>query len=204
MKPQDTKTKYIYLPDPRFSGLRYTVPLRVSLFLPGLSPDKLTIESVCSPGLVCQGTVQRDGDREQPNSQYWFVKLNTGLNWLLALLFIYLLIACQSPNQYDQTPIRPNILFIVTDDQAPWGTGITGNTQLKTPVLDGLARQGARFTNFFTPTPVCSPSGASLMTSRYGTEVGITDWINHYWEGTPKGPEPDLGLDTKYPTWAER
>lgn len=89
---------------------------------------------------------------------------------------------------------RPNIIFIYTDDQAYWSLGVNGNRDIKTPVLDRLAADGARFTNCFATTPVCSPARASLMTSRYGTEVGITDWID------PKS-EPNVGLDTKFVTW---
>lgn len=90
---------------------------------------------------------------------------------------------------------RPNIVFICADDQAPWVTGYAGHPQAKTPNLDRLFREGAYLANAFTVTPVCSPSRAATMTGRYGTEVGITDWINH------NGPEPDLGLDPKYVIW---
>jgi len=91
---------------------------------------------------------------------------------------------------------RPNILFVFTDDQAPWAVGVSGNEQAVTPHMDRLFRAGAYLENTFTTTPVCSPSRASLMCSRYGSELGITDWIN------PRR-EPELGLDPKTVTWTE-
>ena len=89
---------------------------------------------------------------------------------------------------------RPNILFIMTDDQAPWAVGVSGNEQAITPNLDKLFRAGAYLKNAYTVTPVCSPSRASLLTSRYGSEVGITDWIN------PRA-EAGLGLASATPAW---
>ena len=73
---------------------------------------------------------------------------------------------------------RPNILFLYTDDQAPWALGLSGHPYAKTPNLDKLFARGAYLPNSFTVTPVCSPSRAALLTGRYGTEVGITEWIN--------------------------
>jgi uncharacterized sulfatase len=90
----------------------------------------------------------------------------------------------------------PNIVFILTDDQAPTAVGILGNEQLKTPNIDRIFREGMTLANSFVVTPVCSPSRASLMTSRYGTELGITDWIN------PRA-EKELGLDPATVTWPE-
>lgn len=92
---------------------------------------------------------------------------------------------------------RPNILFIVTDDQAEWTLGSYGNADARTPHLDRLAREGVRFTNAFTPSPVCSPSRATLLSGRYGTEVGITDWLN------PEENEAGMGLPPELTTWAE-
>src|SRR5688500_20355838 len=74
-------------------------------------------------------------------------------------------------------PRKPNIIAIVTDDQAMWSIGAYGNKESRTPNMDRLAREGSRFTNAFTATPVCSPSRATFLTGRYGTELGITDWI---------------------------
>ncbi len=91
---------------------------------------------------------------------------------------------------------RPNIVFVYTDDQAPWAVGISGNSQIRTPHMDRLFREGAYLVNAFTTTPVCSPSRAGLMTSRYGSELGITEWIN------PRR-EPELGLDPATRTFPE-
>jgi uncharacterized sulfatase len=73
---------------------------------------------------------------------------------------------------------RPNLVFIVTDDQARWAVGAYGNSDVKTPNMDRIAREGARFTNAFVNTPVCSPSRATFFTSKQGTQLAITDWIN--------------------------
>ena len=57
-----------------------------------------------------------------------------------------------------QAADKPNILFILTDDQAPWALGLSGHPHAKTPNLDELFRSGAYLVNAFTTTPVCSPS----------------------------------------------
>src|SRR5918995_3235700 len=83
---------------------------------------------------------------------------------------------------------RPNIIAIVTDDQAMWSIGAYGNKESRTPNMDRLAREGARFTNAFVTTPVCSPSRAGFLTGRYATQVGITDYI------TPREAQDGVGL----------
>ncbi len=93
-------------------------------------------------------------------------------------------------------PARPNIVFLCTDDQAQWALGAYGNPDVKTPNLDSLARRGALFRGAFTVTPVCSPSRAALLTSRYPSELGIADWID------PR-KEPDTGLLPSAITWPE-
>lgn len=91
---------------------------------------------------------------------------------------------------------KPNILFIYTDDQAIFTVSSSGHPHALTPHMDRLVSEGANLKNSMTVTPVCSPSRASLLTSRYGSEVGITDWIH------PRN-EPDLGLDPNFPTFAD-
>ncbi len=121
----------------------------------------------------------------------WLVKLLTEAHRLLPGLF--LLLGCVLPCRAET---RPNILFILTDDQGPHAASYLGNKELPTPHLDQLAAEGAVLKNAFCVTPVCSPSRASIVTSRYGTELGILDWIN------PK-TQTELGLDPQTTTWME-
>lgn len=72
---------------------------------------------------------------------------------------------------------RPNVLFILTDDQGPWAVGCYGNPEIRTPNLDRLAQSGMRFERFFVATPVCSPSRATLLTGRISSQHGVHDWI---------------------------
>lgn len=72
---------------------------------------------------------------------------------------------------------RPNIVFILTDDQGPWALGCAGNADIHTPHLDRLAAEGVRFANFFCTSPVCSPARASLLTGRIPSQHGVHDWI---------------------------
>ncbi|HEY7155692.1 MAG TPA: arylsulfatase [Gemmataceae bacterium] len=67
---------------------------------------------------------------------------------------------------------RPNVLVILTDDQG-WGDlGLNGNTNLQTPHLDSLAKNGARFERFFVQ-PVCSPTRAEFLTGRWHPRGGV-------------------------------
>jgi choline-sulfatase len=72
---------------------------------------------------------------------------------------------------------RPNVLFVLTDDQGCWAMGCADNPEIRTPHLDRLARTGIRFDNFFCVSPVCSPARASLLTGRIPSQHGVHDWI---------------------------
>lgn len=74
-------------------------------------------------------------------------------------------------------PLRPNVLFIISDDQGAWALGAAGNDEIRTPNLDRLAGRGVRFENFFCVSPVCSPARASLLTGDVPSRHGVQDWI---------------------------
>lgn len=73
---------------------------------------------------------------------------------------------------------RPNIVFILTDDQGYWSLGCYGNKEIKTPNLDRLAKSGMRFDNFYCASPVCSPARASIFTGHIPSRHGVRDWIH--------------------------
>ena len=74
-------------------------------------------------------------------------------------------------------PQRPNVLFIISDDQGTWALGCGGNREIRTPVFDRLAEGGVRFDNFFCASPVGSPARASLLTGDIPSRHGVHDWI---------------------------
>jgi arylsulfatase A-like enzyme len=71
---------------------------------------------------------------------------------------------------------RPNIVFVLTDDQGYGDLSAHGNPVLKTPHLDALFAQSLRFTDFLV-SPTCSPTRAALMTGRHEFRNGVTHTI---------------------------
>ena len=71
---------------------------------------------------------------------------------------------------------RPNILFILTDDQGYGDISAHGNPVLKTPNLDKLRSEGLRFTDFHV-SPTCSPTRSVLLTGRHEFKNGVTHTI---------------------------
>lgn len=69
---------------------------------------------------------------------------------------------------------RPNIIFVLTDDQRWDAMGCAGADWLKTPNMDRLAGEGVRFANAFVTTSLCSPSRASFLTGMYAHNHGVT------------------------------
>ncbi|WP_245726547.1 arylsulfatase [Pricia antarctica] len=91
---------------------------------------------------------------------------------------MFCLIGCQEKKE--ETPKnadsrgekKPNIVLILADDQG-WGDlGSSGNTDLKTPNIDAIAKYGISFDNFYVQ-PVCSPTRAELLTGRHFPRTGV-------------------------------
>ena len=67
----------------------------------------------------------------------------------------------------------PNFLFIITDQQRHDHLGCAGNATVRTPHIDGIARRGVRFENFYVESPICMPNRASIMTGRMPSSHGV-------------------------------
>src|SRR5687768_11104035 len=98
---------------------------------------------------------------------------------VLALVSALLAAACSAPAENRQAtappPRRPNLVFVLVDDMRWDDLGAAGHPFLETPHMNRLAAEGARFTNAFATTPLCSPSRASFLTGQYPHTNGITD-----------------------------
>ena len=67
---------------------------------------------------------------------------------------------------------KPNIIFILADDLGYGDLGCYGRRDIKTPVIDGIADEGVRFTNYYANGPECSPTRTAFLTGRYQQRVG--------------------------------
>lgn len=72
---------------------------------------------------------------------------------------------------------KPNVVFILSDDQGAWTLGSYGNKEVISPCLDELAKNGVQFDNFYCTSPVCSPARASILTGKMPSEHGVVDWL---------------------------
>lgn len=75
---------------------------------------------------------------------------------------------------------RPNILWIMTDQQVADGMSCTGNLDLETPAMDSLAAKGVRFELAYCANPICVPSRSSMMTGKMPHEIGVNFNMNRF------------------------
>jgi N-acetylgalactosamine-6-sulfatase len=98
---------------------------------------------------------------------------------------------------------HPNIVLIMADDLGYGDLGCYGCTDIRTPVLDNLATQGVRFTNFYANAPECTPTRTALLTGRYQHRVGGlecalgTGNVGRYDDAIRLRETNDLGLPTE-------
>jgi arylsulfatase A-like enzyme len=90
------------------------------------------------------------------------------------LLNIFSLIYCFTA---EAQTAKPNILLILTDDLGYHDVSYYGTKDIRTPNIDQICKAGMRFDNFYSNSPVCSPTRASLMTGRYPDYVGVPGLI---------------------------
>lgn len=103
---------------------------------------------------------------------------------------------------FPQPDRRPNILFILADDLGYADLSCYGRPDYKTPNLDRLARQGVRFLNAYSASPVCTPTRCAFITGRYParTRVGLEEPLT---EPRDLGERAlTLGLPADHPTIA--
>src|SRR5918994_3672158 len=99
------------------------------------------------------------------------------------------------PTAWQQRPAGPNILLIHADDLGYGDVSAYGQAKFQTPSLDRLAREGTRFTQYYSGSTVCAPSRAALMTGKH---------TGHAWiRGNGGLPQGDVPLRAEEVTIAE-
>ena len=89
---------------------------------------------------------------------------------------------------------QPNFIIFLTDDQGYGDLSCMGATDFRTPNLDRMANSGVRFTDWYSNSPVCSPSRAALLTGRYPGNAGVRSIL--------AGHRTATGLPSEVPTIA--
>ncbi len=85
------------------------------------------------------------------------------------------IIFCFAFTAFGLTEEKPNILIIITDQQAWDAVGYSGNKIIQTPNLDRLASEGVDFSGAVTPCPVCVPARTSILTGRLNETTTVRD-----------------------------
>jgi arylsulfatase A-like enzyme len=107
---------------------------------------------------------------------------------VLTALVVVATVLGQTAAVQAQSPDRPNVVLIITDDVGYGDIGSYGAPDIKTPSIDSLARNGTRLTDFYA-APNCSPTRAALISGRYQQRARIEVPL-----GAANGPAGDQGL----------
>ncbi|MCU0913487.1 MAG: sulfatase-like hydrolase/transferase [Planctomycetes bacterium] len=112
-------------------------------------------------------------------------------HWVVAMTWFMTL--CGSACAAQQTPpARPNILFILSDDQNPDTLGCFGGKVL-TPTLDKLCAEGVKFTRAYNSSSVCTPSRYTCMTGQYASRCGTPQFLKSF----PPGRQSNVGFNVQ-------
>ncbi|NKI27372.1 sulfatase-like hydrolase/transferase [Arenibacter sp. 6A1] len=116
--------------------------------------------------------------RKVANSGNFLQKVSNTLIFIVVLLVFQVSQAQKSSATGAKDKDRPNIVLIMTDQHQAAAMSIAGNTDLETPNLDKLAKNGVRFNNAYVTFPLCSPSRSSIFTGKMPHTLGVNSNVS--------------------------
>jgi hypothetical protein len=103
---------------------------------------------------------------------FWENAMNTGRRWCCLLLALMTLFCGRAT-----AAERPHIIFVLADDMGLGDVGCYGGTIAPTPNIDRLAKEGTRFTRYYSASPICSPSRCGLLTGQFPARWNVTSFM---------------------------
>ncbi len=116
------------------------------------------------------------------------------MNKLFLLIFTGFAFTAAAQSKKEQAAAKPNIVYIFLDDAGVTDFGAYGNTVIRTPNIDRIAKEGITFNQHYSAASNCSPSRAALLTGRYQVRHGLNEVL---------GPTSPSGIDPKEITISE-
>ena len=116
-------------------------------------------------------------------------KSRVNVSRFLAPFFLLAMLHCESAapaSEVNAAEAMPNVVIFYVDDLGYGDLANYGHPIVKTPHIDQLANEGIKYTQYYAPAPLCSPSRAGLLTGRTPYRTGIRSWI-------PEGQDVHLG-----------
>jgi arylsulfatase A-like enzyme len=104
------------------------------------------------------------------------MRTSSSINMLLTTTAVTTLFAAFAAAQ--DFAKRPNVVLIVTDNQAAWTLGCYGNPDIRTRNIDRLAREGTLFERCYSSNAVCSPTRATLLTGLIPSQHGVHNYLS--------------------------
>ncbi|MEP3210622.1 MAG: sulfatase [Maribacter sp.] len=123
-------------------------------------------------------------------------KLPLATNTFL-ILIVFALLSCVEKKETEKAAqeLLPNIIWLVAEDQSPNWFPMYGDSTMRLPYIESLAKDGVLFTNAYSPVPVCAPARSAIITGMYPTTLGTHNMRTHApWRGVP-GKKPYKTLD---------
>lgn len=123
-------------------------------------------------------------------------------SWIIGLGCFFCCLICIVRQSYGQSfrhgkisgTNRPNIILLVADDLGFGDVGFNGQTKIRTPYLDQLAREGKVYTHFYAGTSICAPSRSALLTALHTGHTYIRGNKSVLPEGQEPLPETGMGM----------
>ena len=121
---------------------------------------------------------------------------------LVLLTAVVSLSSSATAGDKDLKPSPPNVVLIMADGLGYYDLSCYGHPEIKTPVLDNLAKEGIKLNSFYSGNTVCTPSRMALLTGAYPTRLSWTKGVVGYKISNRHGLSPQAkSLINKFKTW---